>query len=31
MYNRKDTVGLHVTMNDVLCMQIAKNEKKNIR
>lgn len=31
MYNRKDTVGLHVTMNDVLCMQITKNEKKNIR
>lgn len=31
MDDRKDTVGLHVTMNDVLCMQIAKNEKKNIR
>lgn len=24
--NKKDTVGLHVTMNDVLCMQIAENE-----
>lgn len=24
--DRKDTVGLHVTVNDVLCMQIAENE-----
>lgn len=28
--DRKDTVGLHVTMNDVLCMQIAKGEKRKL-
>lgn len=26
--DRKDTVGLHVTMNDVLRMQIAKKKEK---
>lgn len=26
----KDTVGLHVTMNDVLCMQIAENDKRKL-
>lgn len=27
--NRKDTVWLHVSVNDVLCMKIAENEEKN--